>query len=497
MRGRFGQLLPPSPQPSGGLRAGAWAALGLMLSAACARVDPSPDDAPPPPLDTLRSMSPLGTRTLQLLERVVRIDSGDGGETAVARQIAGYLEAAGVETELLAWRPGRASLLARLGPERGPPLVLLSHLDAPPADPRRWPEGEGPFDGTRHDGELVGRGVLGGKGLAVVHANVVSRLSDREAELVRPVVMLAVAGGLEIDAGAITAVLASRPDLRDAELVLTVGGYTLVDPDLSDRWLHWVSVAEPGWAAIQMTAVGDASDPAPTRLARALPPVVEEGPRSRLTPSADAAISALGETASPVATLAYRSSLLARLLVVPRWAEIPFLSGLVRESVDVTLLESGRVVPPPARARAELRCRYFPGTTTGDLRARFRRLAGTRRVFFTLSAWTSPVESRRPSAALGARLAQVSHRPGIRQALAYGLAVQPTPAGPFRRSTDATVIGFWPIPVTPDDWSRIDRPGERVDLEDFLESAERLRDLVFESSRELNPAAPRTPASGP
>lgn len=482
---------PLGPQRSpyrrlGDARRSVAATLGLSwaLSLGCARVDaPAEDDAPAPALDALRSMSPLGTRTLQLLERVVRIDSAGRDETAVARQLSGFLEASGVRAELLPWEPGRASLLARVGPDGGAPVVLLSHLDAPPADPRRWPDGEGPFDGARRDGELIGRGVLGGKGLAVVHANVLGQLAEREADLVRPVVMLAVAGGLEIEGGATVGALAARPELEAAEIVLTVGGYTLVDPDLEDRWLHWVTTEEPGWASIQMTAVGDAADPAPARLARALPPVVEEGARTELTASARAAMRALGQTASTLATLPYRWSALSRLLIVPKWAEVPFLSGLVRESVEVAGLEGGQTTPSAARARAELRCRYFPGTTTGDLRARFRRLADTPRVFFTLSAWTPPVASPAPTGALTALLERTSRRPDRRQTLAYGAAVQATPAGPFRKLGRATVVGFWPLAITPEAWSRQDGPRERVDIEGFLDSAERVRDLVVELSR--------------
>lgn len=466
--------------PGSSAAAAAYTTALLLLAGACAGSGGAPEPAPAGPSE--RARSPLGTRTVQLLERVVRIDTAGGDETAAARQIAAFLEASRVTSEVLTWRPGRASLVARLGPEGGPPVVLLSHLDAPPAEARRWPEGEGPFDGTRRGGELIGRGVLGGKGLAVVHAHIFTELAAREADLRRPVILVALAGGLEIDGGAGPALLEAKPELgRDDALVLTVGGYTFIDPDGSDRWLHWVTIAEPGWAEIDVTAVGDASDPAGVRLARALPAVVEEGPRTQLTASAWAAMVALRESAPALAVPAYRAELLARLLVLPRWAKRPVLSALVQESVEVMELSSGQDTPASARARAALRCRYLPGTTTGDLRARFVRLANAPRIFFTLASWAEPVASAAPGPSLADRLLRSSQRVGPRQVMAYGLAVQPTPAAPFR-AAGAQVFGHWPLPVRPEAWSLRDEPGERVDLEAYLESADRLRELVLELS---------------
>lgn len=437
-------------------------------------------------------MDPATTRTLQLLERVVRVDSAGRNETAVARQLAAYLDTVGVPSRLIPWQPGRSSLWARIGPDSGSPVVLVSHLDAPPADPRRWTSEAGPFDGVRREGHLVGRGVIGGKGLAVAHAYVLSELSAREAELVRPVVLVSVAGGLEPDLGAAPSLIEARRELVAARAILTVGGYTLIDPGLEGRQLHWITTAEPGWARVAMTAVGDESDPATPRLAERLPTVVAQGPRARLPASTADAMRTLGRTASPLATPALRWGWLARLVTVPQWREEPFLSGLVEESVEVLELEGGRSVASAARAQAILRCRLLPGTTPGDLKARLRGLVLDPRVFFTLEHVTASVESPRPDPELWDLLVKASRRDDREQAWATGLAVQRSPAGAFR-ALDAPVVGFWPLPLTLDSYARIDRPNETVDLAAYMDAADRLKQLVLELSRE----APRTPEAAP
>jgi len=468
---------------------GGWVrGLGLLFLGGCA-AGGSPGPVPRAPSAAAEPMAPAATRTLQLLERVTRIDSAGGREAAVARQLAEYLDTAGVRSRLIPHEPGRASLWARLGPDTGRPVVLASHLDAPPADPRRWPAETGPFDAVRRDGALVGRGVLGGKGLAVTHAHVLAELARREADLVRPVLLVAVAAGLEPDGGAAPAIVSGRAALKEAAVVLTVGGYSLIEPGLEDRMLHWATIGDPGWARVHMTAVGDETDPASARLARHLPAVLSKGPRTRLVPSTEAGMRALAGTASPLSTLPYRWAPLARLLVVPSWRETPFLSGLVRETVDVERLEGGQTAASAARARAVLRCRLLPGTDPATVRRRLRAAAPDPQVFFTLKATRGPSVSSRAPEALAARLESTSSRPGWRQALAFGLAAQPTLAPAFR-ALDAPVVGFWPLPVTPETWARIDRPNERVAVDLYLDAASRLRDLVLALATEA-PEAPR------
>jgi acetylornithine deacetylase/succinyl-diaminopimelate desuccinylase-like protein len=113
-----------------------------------------------------------------LLSRLIRIDTTNppGNETAAAELLREYLEASGVECELYARVPERASLVARIrGSGAGPTLLLLSHTDVVLADPREW--SVPPFSGEVRDGEVWGRGALDMKGQVAATAVAMASLA--------------------------------------------------------------------------------------------------------------------------------------------------------------------------------------------------------------------------------------------------------------------------------------------------------------------------------
>src|SRR3954447_9536539 len=104
----------------------------------------------------------LRNETTALLRDLIRIDTTNppGGETAAATLLKDYLEASGVECELIARDPDRANLIARIpGTGDGPSLALLGHTDVVPADPAGWTQP--PFSGhLDEDGYVWGRGAI-------------------------------------------------------------------------------------------------------------------------------------------------------------------------------------------------------------------------------------------------------------------------------------------------------------------------------------------------
>jgi len=113
-----------------------------------------------------------------LLSRLIRIDTTNppGNETAAAELLREYLEGSGVEVELYARVPERASLVARIrGTGGGPSLLLLSHTDVVLADPREW--SVPPFSGEVRDGEIWGRGALDMKGQVAANAVAIASLA--------------------------------------------------------------------------------------------------------------------------------------------------------------------------------------------------------------------------------------------------------------------------------------------------------------------------------
>jgi acetylornithine deacetylase/succinyl-diaminopimelate desuccinylase-like protein len=113
-----------------------------------------------------------------LLQELIRVDTTNppGNETAAARLLCDYLEAAGVECELHARVPERANLVARIrGTGDGPSLALLSHTDVVLADAAEWERD--PFGGELVDDHIWGRGALDMKGEVVASAVALATLA--------------------------------------------------------------------------------------------------------------------------------------------------------------------------------------------------------------------------------------------------------------------------------------------------------------------------------
>ncbi|HUH81639.1 MAG TPA: M20/M25/M40 family metallo-hydrolase [Solirubrobacteraceae bacterium] len=101
----------------------------------------------------------------KLLQELIRFNTVNppGNERPAQEFLAGYLESAGFECELLGSTPERPNLVARLaadGPARhdGPTLCYLGHVDTVLANPREW--ARDPWSGDIADGFLWGRGAL-------------------------------------------------------------------------------------------------------------------------------------------------------------------------------------------------------------------------------------------------------------------------------------------------------------------------------------------------
>ncbi len=109
--------------------------------------------------------TPLYERPLELLQHLIRFDTTNppGNERPCIEYIAGLLKEAGIPTTLVARRPDRPNLIARI-PGRGqaPPLLLYGHVDVVTTANQQWTYP--PFEGRIADGYLWGRGALDMKG---------------------------------------------------------------------------------------------------------------------------------------------------------------------------------------------------------------------------------------------------------------------------------------------------------------------------------------------
>ena len=108
----------------------------------------------------MNATASLRDEVTDLLQRLIRVDTTNppGNETAAAELLRDYLEANGIECELIARAPERANLVARIRGGDGPSLLFLGHTDVVLADPAEW--SVPPFSGELRDGMVWGRGAL-------------------------------------------------------------------------------------------------------------------------------------------------------------------------------------------------------------------------------------------------------------------------------------------------------------------------------------------------
>jgi acetylornithine deacetylase/succinyl-diaminopimelate desuccinylase-like protein len=104
-------------------------------------------------------------RPAELLQHLIRFDTTNppGNEAACIHYINDLLQAAGIETTVLALDENRPNVIARLkGRGDAPPLLLYGHVDVVTTLNQAWTHP--PFAAEIHDGYIWGRGAVDMKG---------------------------------------------------------------------------------------------------------------------------------------------------------------------------------------------------------------------------------------------------------------------------------------------------------------------------------------------
>ncbi len=325
--------------------------------------------------------SAFEAEVVDLTQALLRIDSTNGNETAVAEVLAAHLDTAGVAVELVGPDPARLNLLARLpGSGNGPSLAFVGHNDVVPADARDWTHP--PFAAVLDDdGYLWGRGALDMKNEVAARAVALVSLA-REGFVPRGDLLLIVASDEEDGSAGVGMnwLTPNRPDLA-VDYALNEGGglpYRLAD----GRLMAAFAIGEKGTCPVRVDAVGEAghasipsigSSPMP-RLAQVLGAIGLGLPDPRDHPSIRMTLDAL-LGAGAVDRLGVREALRRASAMHPVLAHLlPALSGTTMAPTLLHGSAAANVIP--ARAGVGLDCRILPGTTDAEVLDEVRARVG-------------------------------------------------------------------------------------------------------------------------
>jgi acetylornithine deacetylase/succinyl-diaminopimelate desuccinylase-like protein len=200
--------------------------------------------------------SQLGAATVELLQRLIRIDTSNppGAERPAQEMLRDVLTDAGFECELAGREPDRPNLVARLrGDAEGPVLCLLGHADTVPADASEWERG--PWSGDLADGEVWGRGALDMKGQVAAEVAAAASLANGGWRPARGELLVVTTADEE--AGATYGakwLCEERPDLVRSDFVVNEGGGVAIERD--GRRLYTIALGEKGVFRLTVRARG-------------------------------------------------------------------------------------------------------------------------------------------------------------------------------------------------------------------------------------------------
>jgi acetylornithine deacetylase/succinyl-diaminopimelate desuccinylase-like protein len=335
-----------------------------------------------PPDDTT-----IYTRPAELLQRLIRFDTTNppGVEGPLIAYVKQLLDAAGIESRILARDPARPNLLARL-PGRGaaPPLLLQGHVDVVTTADQDWERP--PFGGEIVDGWLWGRGALDMKGgVAMMIAAV---LRARAEGMVPPGDVLLLLLSDEERLGLCGAkFLVEEHAALFAGVRYALGEFGAATVHLAGRPIYPIMVTEKQYCRVRATVRGTgghASRPvrgaAMGKLGRLLAALDATRLPVHITPVTRAMIEALAPAlppamAGPVRALLDPAQTDRVLDSAPLLADT--FDALLHNVVTPTMLEASTASNViPSRVTVEMDARLLPGYDERDLRRELTAIIG-------------------------------------------------------------------------------------------------------------------------
>ena len=325
---------------------------------------------------------------IEILQRLIRFDTTNppGNERACVEYVADLMQAAGLETQILAKAKDRPNLVARLaGRGEAPPLLFYGHADVVTTAHQAWVHP--PFGGEMIDGYVWGRGALDMKGgLAMM----ISAVLEAAHQGLKPAgdILLAVladeeAGGIYGARYLVKEHANVLADIRHA--VGEFGGFPL---RIAGATFYLIQVGEkrPCWLEATIRGPGGhGARPmrggAMARLAKVLRRLDRRRLPVHITPVVRQMIESMAEALPPIKGFVFRR------LLNPFWTDLILdrlggtgrnLEALFRNTVNATNVQGGeRPNVIPSEITLGLDGRILPGYSEDELLSELSSLLGS------------------------------------------------------------------------------------------------------------------------
>jgi acetylornithine deacetylase/succinyl-diaminopimelate desuccinylase-like protein len=424
----------------------------------------------------------LTQEAVALLQQYVRLNTTNppGNELAAAKMFRQKFLAEGIPATVWEPAPGRGIVAARLrGTGRHKALVLLSHMDVVPANPKEWQVP--PFSAQIHDGEIWGRGTLDDKGPGVIEFMAMVALKRAGLLLNRDVIFIAT--GDEEEGGKTGAgwMVDHEADIyADAGYLLNEGGGIMSRPN--GRKYFAVSITEKTPLWLRLTATGEAGHAAVppdktavTRLVAALNNIVAYQPSIRVLDSVRDYFRTMGQLDGGPPEFSNLVVALRDADFATKFLAVPRQNAVVRDTFTPTVLSaSEKTNVIPATASAEIDGRLLPGDNPQQVIANLHKVIADDgikiEVLLNFPAASSPRKSQLMTA-LG-DLADDENSVMVPMMIA-GF----TDSHYFRQKGLAS-YGFIPIEATPAEMRGVHGVNERIGVKELGAGVRRMIDLL-------------------
>lgn len=326
-------------------------------------------------------------RPSELLQNLIRFNTTNppGHELACVQYINELLQAAGVETTILAKDEKRPNLIARLpGNGTAPPLLLQGHVDVVTTEGQQWQHD--PFAGELIDGMIWGRGALDMKGGV---AMMVAAFLKMQMEDITPPgdLILTILSDEEASGGMGARFLVEEHSEQFEGVRFAIGEFGGFTMQLAGQTFYPIMVAEKQHCCLELTMRGPGghgSSPiqggAMAKLGQILTKLDQKRLPVHVTPEVQAMYGAIAENVpfptSQILRLMLHPSLTARMLSLMGSQRQQF-DSLLRHTVSPTIVQGGHKINViPSEVSLQLDGRLLPGYQPQDLINELHALLG-------------------------------------------------------------------------------------------------------------------------